>query len=164
MADLHSLDWRKLGTNNFLKKFATMLEDTEQTLVGIGSEDYLRHAREVACLEDMLPKVEKVEYAKRYTSYPGTDYEKFKAFLTARKVEIDRLDKMGVSTTSYHGKDKKPGETRGKCDNCGKPGHHTEECRLPRFHCGNCDSEHAPRRKCRPKQPGDNHQSGRSIQ
>ena len=57
MVELHSLDWRKLGTNNFLKKFATMLEDTEQTLVGIGSEDYLRHAREVASLEDMLPEV-----------------------------------------------------------------------------------------------------------
>ena len=73
MADLHSLDWRKLGANNFLKNFASMLEDTEQTLVGIGNEDYLRHAREVACLEDMLPEVEKVEYAKRYTTYYGMD-------------------------------------------------------------------------------------------
>ena len=61
--DLHSLDHRKLG-DSFIHKFAATLVDTEALLDANQNGHYIRHPREVAHIQDKLPRVEKLEYIR----------------------------------------------------------------------------------------------------
>ena len=65
---MHSLDHRKLG-DNFIHKFAATLLDTEALLDANQNGDYLCHPREVAYMQDKLPKAEQLEYIRRANNY-----------------------------------------------------------------------------------------------
>ena len=54
----------KLG-GNFMAKLANTLIDTRARLDKNGNGDYLRHPREIAHIQNMLPRAEKLEYIKR---------------------------------------------------------------------------------------------------
>ena len=95
MDELHSLDHRKLG-DSFIHKFAATLVDTEVLLDANQNGDYLRHPREVAHIQDKLPRAEKLEYIRREKGYHGSDFAKLKAFLLERKQEEEELRKFGT--------------------------------------------------------------------
>ena len=99
MADLHSLDYKKLG-NSFISKFSATLNDTEKLLEANGNADHLSHPREVVQLQDMLPRNEKLEYVRRKKNYIGSDYQKLKAFLSERRLEEEELRKIGSGSKS----------------------------------------------------------------
>ena len=84
MEELHALDAGKLG-GNFMAKLATILVDTEALLDQNGNGDYLRHPREIAHIQDMLPKMEQLEYIKREKNCIGSDFAKLKGFLVEGK-------------------------------------------------------------------------------
>ena len=110
--DLHSLDKKKLG-DNFIPKFAATLLDTETQLDSVGQGDYLRHPREVAFLQDMLPKEEAREFVKRCKNYVGNEFMQLKTFLKDRKDETESLQKFGTGS-------KEENETVSKqCEFCG---------------------------------------------
>ena len=95
MDELHSLDHKKLG-DNFIHKFAATLIDTEALLDANQNGDYLRHPREVAYIQDKLPRSEKLEYIQREKNYVGSDFAKLKSFLVERKQEEELLRKFGT--------------------------------------------------------------------
>ena len=95
MDELHSLDYKKLG-DNFIHKLAATLIDTEALLDANQNGDYLRHPREVAYIQDKLPRSEKLEYIRREKNYHGSDYAKLKSFLVERKQEEELLRKFGT--------------------------------------------------------------------
>ena len=95
MGELMSLDYKKLGTG-FMQKFATLLLDTETLLKSINEIEWLISNRTVAELEDMLPKYERVEWAKQMSQIDGdTKYTRFKNFLIARKKVLENMDSIG---------------------------------------------------------------------
>ena len=55
VAELHGLSYKKLK-DGFMQKLCVTLQDTEKLLASAGQDGYLRHPREVAALEDLLPK------------------------------------------------------------------------------------------------------------
>ena len=55
--ELYILNGSKLG-GNFMAKLVTTLIDTEALLDQNGNGDYLRHPREIARIQDMLPRAE----------------------------------------------------------------------------------------------------------
>ena len=122
MDELHSLDHRKLG-DSFIHKFAATLVDTEVLLDANQNGDYLRHPREVAHIQDKLPRAEKLEYIRREKGYHGSDFAKLKAFLLERKQEEEELRKFGTGV-----KEEDPKQTKKKCDYCTRTGHTKEEC------------------------------------
>ena len=64
MEELHTLDVGKLG-ENFKAKLATTLVNTTALLDQNGNGDYLRHPREIDNIQNMLPKMEQLEYINR---------------------------------------------------------------------------------------------------
>ena len=120
MDELHSLDHRKLG-DSFIHKFAATLIDTEALLDANQNGDYLRHPREVAHIQDKLPRTEKLEYIRREKSYHGSDFAKLKSFLVERKQEEEELRKFGTGA--------REAEQTLKCDYCKLLGHTKEKCR-----------------------------------
>ena len=122
MEELHSIDAAKLGVN-FISKLAATLLDTETLLDANGNGDYLRHPREVAALQQMLPRVEKIEYIKREKSYIGGDFAKLKAFLSERKLEEEQLKKLGTGEMFDNTESEKK-----KCDYCSRKGHLKADC------------------------------------
>ena len=99
MEELHALDASNLG-ENFMAKLATTLVDIEALLDQNENGDYLRHPREIANIQCMLPKSEKLEYMKREKNYIGSEFAKLKAFLLERKWEEDQLKKFGTGDCS----------------------------------------------------------------
>ena len=119
--DLHNLDKKKLG-DNFIPKFAATLLDTETLLDAVGQGDYLRHPREVAFLQDMLPKEEAREFVKRCKNYVGNEFMQLKTFLKDRKDESESLSKFGTGSI-----EKSEVESK-QCEYCGKRGHESNTC------------------------------------
>ena len=122
MDELHSLDHKKLG-DNFIHKFAATLIDTEALLDANQNGDYLRHPREIAYIQDKLPRSEKLEYIRREKNYHGSDFAKLKSFLVERKQEEEVLRKFGTGV-----KEVELNPDR-KCDYCQRVGHTKERCR-----------------------------------
>ena len=123
MDELYRLDHRKLG-NDFIHQFASSLLDAETLLDDNQLGSHLRHPREVAYIQDRLPKAEKEKYVERQRSYQGSDFDKLKSFLEERKQEEEMLRKFGLEARAMEqASDEK------KCDYCQKPGHPKEECR-----------------------------------
>ena len=121
--ELHGLNKDKLG-DNFMSKFATTLLDTETLLDNMGSGEYLRHPREVAFLQDMLPKGEALEYVKRSKGYAGNEFMQFKTFVEERKAEMEDLRKFGTGSL-----DKDLDEDVKQCNYCNRKNHLEKDCR-----------------------------------
>ena len=76
--------------------------------------------RTVAELEDMLPKYERVEWAKQMSQIDGdTKYTRFKNFLIARKKVLENMDSIGCGVYAV---------SKQKCSFCSKSGHVEEDC------------------------------------
>ena len=58
--------------------------------------DYICHPREVAYIQDKLPRVEKLEYIRSEKGYHGSDFAKLKPFLAERMQEKEELRKFGT--------------------------------------------------------------------
>ena len=121
MAELYALSRSKLKPSDLMVKFCNTLIDTEALLDGIAQGDYLRHPREVAALEDLLPTAEAQEFIRRDARLQGNQFEKLRAFLMERKAEIQKLDKLGTKSRSDltdSNTDDKPTRNKG-CFRCG---------------------------------------------
>ena len=125
--DLHSLDHRKLG-DSFIHKFAATLVDTEALLDANQNGFYIRHPREVAHIQDKLPRVEKLNYIRKEKGYHGSDFAKLKAFLTDRKQKKEELRKFGTGVKEKESKPVESKQVKKKCDYCSRTGHTKEEC------------------------------------
>ena len=122
MEELHNLNASKLG-GNFMAKPATTLVDTEALLDQNGIGDYLRHSREIAHIQDMLPKAEKLKDIKMEKNYIGSEFVKLKAFLVERKWEEDQLRKFGTRECSDDTK-----KVQKICNYCSIKRHMKSEC------------------------------------
>ena len=120
MAELMSLDPKRLGSR-FIGKFCTTLMDTHSLLKSINEEDWLVGNRTVSELEVKLPREEKLEWARQYSTLPGvTKFERFKEFLQQRKTVMEVLESMGEMSGG--------GSGSSKCGYCSKPGHAEDQC------------------------------------
>ena len=120
MGELMSLDHRKLG-QHFIGRFTTMLLDTQALLGSINEIEWLVSNRSVAELEDRLPHIERVEWARQMGSVSGdTKFERFKNFLLGRKKVLENMDTMGCRPGGAGSLD--------KCEYCSKPGHVEDDC------------------------------------
>ena len=120
MGELMSLDPRKTG-GKFVIKFTTMLVDTEALLSSINEIEWLVSNRTVAELEDKLPQIERLEWARQMCTIAGdTKYARFKAFLLGRKKVLENMDTMGCRPMGEVGWE--------KCNFCSKKGHTEDEC------------------------------------
>ena len=182
MDELHGLDHRKLG-DSFIHKFAATLIDTEALLDANQNGDYLRHPREVAHIQDKLPRSEKLEYIRREKSYRGSDFAKLRSFLVERKQEEEELRKFGTGAKDMEQTPEK------RCDYCQMLGHIKEKCRRhksdlaagvtretekggtktgrgwPETECWNCGGSGHRKAECpKPKPPAQVGKGGRSKQ
>ena len=145
MADLYELQDVKLPAQKLMRKLCDTLINTEVVMDNLGQGEYLRHPREIAALEDLLPHGEKVELAKRRGRLPGNRYEKFRGFLLERKGEYEQVAKMGTKKVTdlidddeeikkYCKKCKtkhKPGDCKEgpTCYICNEKGHYARDCK-----------------------------------
>ena len=120
VGELHELS-KKKSNKDFMVLFATTLEETEALLMKDDNQDYLKHPRELALLQDMLPVAEKREFIRRQRNIPGNEYEKFKTFLKDRKYEEMEFSKMGTLNLDSD-------EEANKCTHCGMRNHLKSEC------------------------------------
>ena len=134
VSELYNLSSLKLKSLDMMVKLCTTLVDTEALLDSIHQGDYLRHPREVAALEDLLPTYEAQEYIRRMSRLTGNEYEKLKSFLTERKEEILKLEKLGTKSrldyVDIPKSDKSDKPSRG-CFRCGDKDHMVKDCPEP---------------------------------
>ena len=76
-------------------------------------------------LEDKLPAKEKEEWAARMDTYEGSNYEKFKQFLHARRIITERMKAIGSQKTSQKARDGNEVCTKGHCL---RKGHDAMDC------------------------------------
>ena len=131
VAELHALADLRVKPSELMIKFCNTLLDTETLLDEIGSGDYLRHPREVAALEDLLPNHEAQEFIRREARLVGNEYEKLRGFLMERKTEIQKLEKLGSKSRIDlvdHPQEKKSERQGRGCFRCGEKDHIIKDC------------------------------------
>ena len=100
--------------------------DTEALLDANQNGYYIRHPREVAHIQDKLPRVEKLNYIRKEKGYHGSNFAKLKAFLTDRKQKTDELRKFGTGVKEKESNQVESKQVKKKCDYCLKTGHNKE--------------------------------------
>ena len=89
--------------------------------------DYICHPREVAYIQDKLPRVEKLEYIRSEKGYHGSDFTKLKPFLAERLQEKEELGKLGTVGKEEESKQVESKQVKKKCEYCSRMGHTKEE-------------------------------------
>ena len=90
--------------------------------------NYILHPREVAHIQDKLPRVEKLNYIRKEKGYYGSNFAKLKAFLSDRKQKKEELRKFGTGVKEKESKPVESKQVKKKCDYCSRTGHTKEEC------------------------------------
>ena len=85
--------------------------------------DYICHPREVAYIQDKLPRVEKLEYIRSEKGYHGSDFTKLKPFLAERLQEKEELGKLGTVGKEEESNQVESKQVKKKCDYCLRMGH-----------------------------------------
>ena len=130
MSALHGLKKTRLNHSDFMIKLCNTLVDTETLLDGIGQGDYLRHPRELAELEDLLPHHEAQELIRRSNRFTGNDYEKYHKFLVERRTELEKLARLGTKGKTDlldKSENRSAGGDQVVCEKCGGR-HKTQDC------------------------------------
>ena len=128
LEEVRGLDAKKLG-DGFITKLSVTLTDAETLLDVDGNGEYLRAPSEVARIQDLLPKAEKLEYIRRSRRYIGTEFAKLKEFLMERKEEEEAMRKFGTGMKDVpDNKKDAPDNKKENCGYCSKPNHSESDC------------------------------------
>ena len=164
--EILALDCKKLGTR-FMPALCSLLEDSETLLENLEMTEWLTGSLSVRQMEDILPPDEKVGWAEKMDSYPGTTkYEKFTTFLEERKKVADKMRSIGKVQEEQKKDDPAGGgRVKEKCDYCKAPGHKFEDCEKKKKYCKDnklcfkCLESHNFRKDC-PNKPGGSGRGG----
>jgi hypothetical protein len=123
--ELFELDPRNYAGGEYIIELTTMLEETEVLLLQHHQLDWLTSPNAISQLEEKLPYEAKKEWTERMNTFPGTKYERLKAFLNQRRLVAEKMKSIGVLKVGL----RTPVEGAGCTErHCTKKGHKSFSC------------------------------------